>query len=70
MGLQYFFELAFSFPLIKYIEIDLLDQRLQISSHTSCSDTRSCLLGLLQCAFTLIQAHHAGPLLPSSKWKH
>ena len=50
-----------SFPLIKYLEVDLLDQRPQTSCHTK---LQQHVLVPLPCAFTLVQAHSAGPSPP------
>ena len=61
MGYRYLFELAFSFPLIKYPEVDLLDQRPQTSCHTK---LQQHVLVPLPCAFTLVQDHSAGPSPP------
>ena len=67
MGYRYLFELAFSFPLIKYPEVDLLDQRLQTSCHTK---LQQHVLVPLPHALTLVQAHSTGPSPPICRWGH
>ena len=65
MGYRYLFESAFSFPPIKYPEVDLLDQRLQTSCHTK---LQQHVLVPPPHALTLVQAYSAGPSPPICRW--